>query len=85
MSQLFASGGQSFGVVLPISNFTTVTKISFIISFFQICLFMYLFLVVLGLRCYKRALSSCGEQGLLFTAGHCLLLAVVSLVVEHGL
>ena len=84
MSQLFASGGQSIGVVLPISNFTTVTKISFILFFFWICLFIYLFLVVLGLCCYKRALSSCGEQGLLFIAVHCLLLAVVSLVVEHG-
>ena len=32
-----------------------------------------------------RAFSSCGEQGLLFVAVHRLLLAVASLVAEHGL
>ena len=29
---------------------------------------MYLFLAALGLRCCSRALSSCGERGLLFVA-----------------
>ena len=32
-----------------------------------------------------RAVSSCGEQGLLFTAVRGLLIAVASLVAEHGL
>ena len=32
-----------------------------------------------------RAFSSCGEQGLLFIAVRGLLIAVASLVVEHGL
>ena len=53
-----------------------------------IYLFIYLifkFLAALGLRCCVRASSSCGEQGLLFTAVHGLLIAVASLVVEHGL
>ena len=31
------------------------------------------------------AFSSCGERGLLFVAVHELLIAVASLVVEHGL
>ena len=44
-----------------------------------------LFLAALGLRCCVRAFSSCGEQGLLFFAVRGLLIAVASLVVEHGL
>ena len=47
--------------------------------------FIYLFLAALGLRCCVGALSSCGEWGLLFIAVHGLLIAVASLVVEHGL
>ena len=47
---------------------------------------MYLFfLAVLGLHCCTQAFSSCGEQGLLFVAVHRLLIAVASLVAEHGL
>ena len=44
-----------------------------------------LFLAALGLRCCTWAFSSCGEQGLLFVAVHGLLIAVASLVAEHGL
>ena len=47
--------------------------------------FIYLFLAVLGLCCCARAFSSCSEQGLVFVALHMLLIAVASLVVEHGL
>ena len=47
--------------------------------------FIYLFLAVLGLRCCVRAFSSCGEWGLLFLAVRGLLIAVASLVAEHGL
>ena len=43
----------------------------------------FLFLAVLGLRCW--AFSSCGEQGLLFVVVHGLLVAVASLVAEPGL
>ena len=46
---------------------------------------MYLFLAVLGLRCCARAFSSCGKWELLFVAVHGLLIAVASLVAEHGL
>ena len=48
--------------------------------------FIYLFLAVLGLRCCAQAfLSSCGERGLLFVVVCRLLIAVASLVAEHGL
>ena len=47
--------------------------------------FIYLFLAALGLRCCMRAFSSCDEQGLLFVAVPGLLIAVASLVAEHGL
>ena len=44
-----------------------------------------LFLAVLGLHSCAQAFSSCGEQGLLFLAVRGLLIAVASLVAEHGL
>ena len=46
---------------------------------------IYLFLAALGLRCYTRAFSSCGERGLLFVAVRGFLIAVASLVAEHRL
>ena len=59
----------------------------FLLNLFYLFIYfwLYLFLVVLGLRCCTRAFSSCGEQGLLFVVVHRLLIAVASLVVEHGL
>ena len=53
-----------------------------ILSYF---IFIYLFLAALGLRCCTWAFSSCVKRGLLFIAVHGLLIAVASLVVEHGL
>ena len=47
--------------------------------------FIYLFLVALGLCCMQSFLSSCGERGILFIAVRGLLIAVASLVAEHGL
>ena len=47
--------------------------------------FIYLFLAALVLHCCAQAFSSCGEQGLLFVAVRGLLIAVASLVAEHGL
>ena len=44
-----------------------------------------LLLAALGLHCCMQAFSSCGERGLLFVAVHGLLIAVASLVAEHGL
>ena len=46
---------------------------------------IYLFLAALGLHCCAWAFSSCSERGLLFVAVRGLLIAVASLVVEHGL
>ena len=47
---------------------------------------IYLFiLAALGLCCCVWAFSSCGEQRLLFIGVRGLLIAVASLVVEHGL
>ena len=48
-------------------------------------LFIYLLLAVLGLCCWARPFSSCGEWGLLFVAVRRLLIAVASLIAEHGL
>ena len=42
-------------------------------------------MAALGLHCYTRAFSSCGEWGLLFVVVRGLLIAVASLVAEHGL
>ena len=47
--------------------------------------FLFLFLAALGLHCCVQAFSSCGKRGLLFVAVHGLLIAVASLVAEHGL
>ena len=47
--------------------------------------FIYLFWATLGLRCCAWAFSSCGERGLLFIAVRGLLIAVASIVAEHGL
>ena len=62
-------------------------KSSVFVLFFSFYLVFYLFyfLAVLGLRCCAWAFSSCGERGLLFIAVCGLLIAVASLVVEHGL
>ena len=53
--------------------------------FFNFYLFIYLFLAELGLCCWARAFSSCGEQGLLFIVVCGLLIAAASLVAEHGI
>ena len=46
---------------------------------------IYLFMAALGLCCCTWAFSSCGERGLLFVVVCRLLIAVASLVAEHGL
>ena len=53
--------------------------------FFNLFLFLYLFLAVLDLLCCVRAFSSCGEWGLLFVVVRGLLIVVASLAAEHGL
>ena len=56
-----------------------------ILFFYYFLKYIYSFLAALGLRCCMRAFSSCGERGLLFVEVHGLLIAVASLVAEHGL
>ena len=48
-------------------------------------LLIYLLMAELGLCCRAWAFSSCGERGLLFVVVCGLLIAVASLVAEHGL
>ena len=48
-------------------------------------LFFLSFLLHWVFHCCVRAFSSCDERGLLFVAVRGLLIAVASLVVEHGL
>ena len=52
---------------------------------FKLSYFIYLFLAVLGLCCCAWAFSRYGERRLLFVAMRVLLIAVASLVAEHGL
>ena len=66
-------------------EFSTFLKAWHLFFFFFLICFTYLFLAALGLRCCTRAFSSCSERELLFVAVHSLLIAVTSLVVEHGL
>ena len=54
-------------------------------SFLSFLKFIYLFMAVLDLHCCTRAFFSCSERGLLFAVVRGLLIAVASLVVEHGL
>ena len=53
--------------------------------FIYLFVYLFLFLAVVGLCYCARAFSSCGEQGLLFIAVRGFLIAVASLVAEHGL
>ena len=71
---------------------TLYYKINFVFDDFlnkfiylSIYLFIYLFMSALGLRCCAWAFSSCSGQGLFFVAMCRLLIAVASLVAEHGL
>ena len=65
---------------------TNIARFFYILIFLNKFIYLlYLFLAALGLRCCSRAFSSYGERGLLFFAVHGLLIAVASLVAEHGL
>ena len=56
-----------------------------VFGFFFFFKLIYLFLAVLGLHCCSQTFSSCDERGLLFVVVRGLLIAVASLVAEHGL
>ena len=59
--------------------------LSFLFFFKYLFYLLLFFLAALGLRCCAWAFSICSEQGLLFVVGGRLLIAVASLVAEHGL
>ena len=70
---------------------THLTKLITPLSIY-VCMYvcMYVFMAALGLAalglcCSVRAFSSCSEQGLLFTVVLWPLIAVASLVADHGL
>ena len=58
---------------------------NFFFIFINLFILFYFFWAALGLCCCARAFSSCGERGLLLIAVRGLLIAVASLVAEHGL
>ena len=60
-------------------------RMFFFLFLINLFILFYLFLAALGLFCCTWAFSSCGEPGLLFVVVHVLLIAVASLVAEHGL
>ena len=79
------SFGLSVKLLISPSNLNeSLASLSFIFFNKFIYLFIYLFLAALGLHCCARAFSICGERGLLFVAVRRLLIAVVSLAVDHG-
>ena len=72
-------------MILPVFRLFCLQSIPICFFYKFILLFIYLLLAALGLRCCARTFSSCGERGLLFFAVRGLLIAVASLVAEHGL
>ena len=65
---------------------TVLSLVASGITFLFFCFYLFcLSLAVLGLCCCTRAFSSCSERGLLLVAVRGLLIAVASLVAEHGL
>ena len=75
---------EAYTLLVAMHNGAGPWGVSLAISFFFLIYLIYLFLAVLGLCCCARAFSSCSKWGLLFIAVRRLLIAVASLVVEHG-
>ena len=82
---LGSADGLTSGVLFIIVPFPPSLPLFFLTLLFFNLIFIYLFMAALGLRCCARAFSSCREQGLLFVVARGLLIALASLVVEHGL
>ena len=70
---------------LRTNDFSRKQLLLLLLFFINLFILFNLFLAESGLRCCVQAFSSCGERGLLFVAVHGLLIAVASLVAEHGL
>ncbi len=91
MSPLGVSSFQSNPYFFTLPCFATAS-ISFLIFFLlpATCFYKFIYLFIYFWLCWvlvaARGLSfSCGERGLLFIAVRGLLIAVASLVAEHGL
>ena len=72
-----------FPACTPVLPF--LPQLQYFSLFIFLNLFIYSFLAMLGLCCCMLAFSSCSEQGLLIVVVRGLLIAVASLVAEHGL
>ena len=92
---ILVSGLHALSVEFPLASLSpsitsaclsawTFSSELFIFLFIYLFNVMYLFLAALGLRCCAQDFSSRGEWGLLFVAVHGLLIALASLVAEHG-
>ena len=80
--QPFTGGpGQDVSCELKQSYFILLLLLLLLLLFY---LFIF-FMATLDLRCCAWAFFSCMEQGLVFIAVHGFLIAVASLVVDHGL
>ena len=87
LKDLFAGyifGWQFSSLTIKMSLHDLTCIISESMCFFVVK-FIYLFLVVLGLRCRVQTFSSCNERELLFIVVLGLLIAVACLVAEHRL
>ena len=70
---------------LPGRHHVITSVIPWAIIFLKFILFIIIYFWLHWVFVAARAFSSCSERGLLFVAVHGLLIAVASLVAEHGL
>ena len=68
-----------------LEDFTGVSGVTFFLKKIYLFIYLFIFLAALGLCCCVRAFSGCSERGLRFIAVCGRLIAVASLVAEHGL
>ena len=89
LSYQVTSGWFTPKLPLPIHFLKYIYLFIYLFWLFQVlvaaCRLFLFFLVALGLCCCTQAFSSYSERGLLFVAVCGLLIAVASLVAEHGL
>ena len=73
-------------IILKFSTSVNMVYISIYVGLFFFSIFKKFIFTCVGCSLLGPGFpSSCGEQGLLFVEVHGLLIAVASLVVEHGL
>ena len=72
-------------ILVILTPFQTFSLLLYLLWRSMISDLFFFFLAALGLCCCTWAFSRCGERGLLFIVVHGLLIAVASLLAEHGL